>query len=66
MTEQQKQAALDMIAIKIAYAEHADLHHTAQSYRELYQNIALRPAAGIISARDFTLEPENHHGHASL
>lgn len=69
MTEQQKQDALDMIAIRIAKAEHAQLTHTAQSWRELYATVASRPAVEIISVRDFTisLEPtESHHANAAL
>jgi len=51
MTEQDKQNALDMIAIRIASADHYGLTATAKSWRDLYVNIANRPAEEIVSTR---------------
>ena len=67
MTEHDKQAALDMIAVRIAKADHFGLTATAQSWRDLYATVATRPAKDIISIRDFTFEPtETHHANAAL
>lgn len=49
MTEAEKQSALDRIAIRIATAEHHGLEHTAKSWRDLYVNVASRPAKDIVS-----------------
>ena len=56
MREADKQQALDMIAVQIAIADHHGLKATAQSYRELYANVAMREAEEIVSVRDFTFE----------
>jgi hypothetical protein len=48
MTERQKQEALDSIATRIARAEYRGLRATAQSWRELYTTVALRPAGEIV------------------
>ena len=48
MTEEEKQAALDTIAKRIATAEHYGLRATAQSWCDLYINFAARPAATIL------------------
>jgi len=68
MKEEDKQVALDQIAKRICIAEHGGLRATARMYRELYQNVASRPAAEIISVRDFTvtLEPEHVSHHAKV
>ena len=57
MTEADKQNALDMIAVRIAKADHHGLKATAQSWRDYYVSIAERPAEEIVAARDFTFEP---------
>lgn len=49
-TERQKAAALASIAERAAIAERNGLLTTAQSWRELYANVAARPAATIIIA----------------
>jgi hypothetical protein len=59
MTEQQKQAALDMIAKRIATADHYGLRATAQSWRDLYVNFASRPAASILAPSYGTLTKSN-------
>lgn len=49
-SEQQKSAVLQAIGNKIEIAERTGLVATANSWRELYANVASRPAAEIVMA----------------
>ena len=58
MTKHQKTLALAAIKLRIEAAERNNLESTARSFRELYANVAARPAHEIICARDFSKEFE--------
>lgn len=58
MTEQEKRAALALIAEHAAIAEHNGLRSTAKSWRELHMNVGCRPAAEIIMAERPSEVPE--------
>jgi hypothetical protein len=57
-SEQQKQAVLQAIKNKIDIADRVGLKATAQSWRELYGNIAARPAIEIVMALNAAAVPE--------
>jgi hypothetical protein len=52
MVEQQKQAILADIANLAAVADRNGLEATARWWRELYNNVVVRPAGEIILAAD--------------
>lgn len=53
MTEADKQATLDMIAVRIAHCEHHGQSGTANLWRQLYVRVADSPAALIVCSQTY-------------